>query len=332
MKKLLCLSALIVYVFACCPSSATKPPTPVAETVTIQPSTETPLPTDTPTPSPPLAKVTAPTLNVRAGPNTAYTIVGKLSLDDSVEVVGRNAAGDWLQVVYPANSDRRGWIAADYAKLTGPLETLPEVSAPPPPSPSPAPRQPQTPTPALALTPSPLPTNERAFMDCLACAQQPGWLTSFQSEPGPGAGTKANGLRHGDEVTIIEAERHGEEWWYFVEGTYIYGGSDTTVSGWVPETVMTVETPQPYPPGNAWVECAVLAEQGWGDVPVWEHPGPSISMAVGKIWHGTQVEIIISQWDAEHGIWSYEVTGTDYKTGETVTGWMDGVFLVLTPP
>jgi hypothetical protein len=32
MKKLLCLSALIVYVFACCPSSATKPPTPIAET------------------------------------------------------------------------------------------------------------------------------------------------------------------------------------------------------------------------------------------------------------------------------------------------------------
>jgi hypothetical protein len=104
-----------------------------------------------------LAKVTAPTLNVRAGPGTDYTIVGKLSLDASVEVVGRNAAGDWLQVVYPANSDRRGWIAADYAKLTGPLETLPEVSTPSPPtpgpspSPSPTPIQRRTPTPATVL-------------------------------------------------------------------------------------------------------------------------------------------------------------------------------------
>jgi micrococcal nuclease len=159
MKRLLCLSALIVYIFACCPSSTTKLPTPIAEPATAQPlavppepadtpvplpaPTETPLPTDTPTPSPPLGKVTTSDLNVRAGPSTGYAIVGKLSLDDSVEVVGRNAPGDWLQVVYPANSDRRGWIAADYAKLTGPLETLPEVSAPPPPELTPTPLLPE---------------------------------------------------------------------------------------------------------------------------------------------------------------------------------------------
>lgn len=117
---------------------------------------ETPLPTDTPTPSPPLAKVTAPTLNVRAGPDTAYATIGKLSLDDSVEVVGRNAASDWLQIVYPANSDRRGWIAADDAKLTGPMETLPEASAAPPPEPAPLPTDtaiPPTDTPAPVSPP-----------------------------------------------------------------------------------------------------------------------------------------------------------------------------------
>jgi hypothetical protein len=117
----------------------------------LQSPTETTTQTDTSAPSRLTAKVTAPALNVRAGPGTDYAIVGKLSLDDSVEVVGRNAAGDWLQIVYPANSDRRGWIAADYAKLTGSLETVPEVSAPPPPSPSPAPIQPRTPTPATVL-------------------------------------------------------------------------------------------------------------------------------------------------------------------------------------
>jgi hypothetical protein len=74
MKRLLCLSALIVYVFACCPSSATKPSAPIAETATVQrlavpleptdtptplPSpTETPTPADTPQPPPPLPTAT----------------------------------------------------------------------------------------------------------------------------------------------------------------------------------------------------------------------------------------------------------------------------------
>jgi hypothetical protein len=62
MKKLLLLSALIVYVFACCcpsnvyiftccPSSTPSPPTPIAEAATLQPSTVPPEPTDTPRPT-----------------------------------------------------------------------------------------------------------------------------------------------------------------------------------------------------------------------------------------------------------------------------------------
>jgi hypothetical protein len=36
MKKLLCLSALIIYTLAaCCPSSATEPGTPIAEPATV---------------------------------------------------------------------------------------------------------------------------------------------------------------------------------------------------------------------------------------------------------------------------------------------------------
>jgi Tol biopolymer transport system component len=69
----------------------------------------------------------------------AYPIVGGLRLDDAVEVVGKNAAGNWLQIVYPstgsgqrpADSDGRRWIAAAYVDLTGSLAALPEVSAPP---------------------------------------------------------------------------------------------------------------------------------------------------------------------------------------------------------
>ena len=74
MKKLLCLSVLIVYIFACCPCSTTGPPTPIAKTATVQPPiapptdtptlppppTEAPLPTDTPIPPPP--PIDTPTL------------------------------------------------------------------------------------------------------------------------------------------------------------------------------------------------------------------------------------------------------------------------------
>jgi len=63
MKKLLCLSALIVYIFACCPSSTT-PPTPVAEPPTQPPAVPSE-PTDTPQPPPPPTEApmatTAPT-------------------------------------------------------------------------------------------------------------------------------------------------------------------------------------------------------------------------------------------------------------------------------
>jgi len=102
--------------------------------------------------------VTAYGLNVRTGPGTAYPIVGGLNLGDAVEVVGKNAAGDWLQIAY---SGREGWIAAAYVELTGPLATVPEVSAPPPPPPTPT----FTPTP----TPTPEFTGKLVFQTCNGC-------------------------------------------------------------------------------------------------------------------------------------------------------------------
>jgi TolB protein len=133
--------------------------------------TATPIPlqpTNTPAPSRPTAlvlsgvkgRVTAFALNVRAGPGTAYPIVGGLSLDDSVEVVGKDAAGDWLQIVCPAG-EGQGWIAAAYADLTGSLTAVPEASAPPLPSP--------TPTPLPAVPPTPEFTGKLVFQVCNGC-------------------------------------------------------------------------------------------------------------------------------------------------------------------
>ena len=98
------------------PLAATRPtdtPTLAPTPTLLKAPTATPIPpepTATPTPTAPAlspeprprveGKVTAYGLNVRSGPGTAYPIVGGLSLDDVVELVGKNAAGDWLQIAY----------------------------------------------------------------------------------------------------------------------------------------------------------------------------------------------------------------------------------------
>ena len=98
-------------------------------------------------------RVTAYALNVRPGPSTAYPIAGGLSLGDAVQVVGRNTAGDWLQILYPTGAEGRAWVAAAYVDLKGSLATVPEVSAPPLPVPTPTPDElPTHPTETPELT------------------------------------------------------------------------------------------------------------------------------------------------------------------------------------
>jgi TolB protein len=134
---------------------ATDTPTIAPTPTLLKAPTATPIPpeptaTSTPTapalsPEPVLSevegKVTAYGLNVRSGPGTAYPIVGGLSLDDVVEVVGKNATGTWLQITARsetfAQPEGRGWVAAAYVDLIGSLAAVPEVSAPPPPPPTP---------------------------------------------------------------------------------------------------------------------------------------------------------------------------------------------------
>jgi hypothetical protein len=150
-------------------TNVTPTPTAVPTATPTEAFTATPIPlqlTNTPAPSQATAlalnrvegKVTTYGLNVRTGPGTAYPIIGGLSLGDSVEVVGKNAAGDWLQIAY---NGQAGWIAAAYADLTGSLAVVPEVSAPPLPPP--------TPTPLPAVTPTPEFTGKLVFQTCNGC-------------------------------------------------------------------------------------------------------------------------------------------------------------------
>ena len=81
----------------------TSEPSPTA-TATL---TSAPLPTDTPTPEP--RPQTTRSANLRAGPGTNYGIAGSAAAGEAVEPIGRNQAGDWLQVRTAAGE---AWIAA----------------------------------------------------------------------------------------------------------------------------------------------------------------------------------------------------------------------------
>jgi hypothetical protein len=94
---------------------------------------------------------------VRAGPGTSYAELGKLSQGDTAVITGKNTDGSWWQVAYPANTDGRGWIAADaqYTTATS-AEGVPIAQAPALPTFTPAP---PTNTPAPQPTDTPVPTN-----------------------------------------------------------------------------------------------------------------------------------------------------------------------------
>lgn len=296
-------------------STATPKPAHTSAPAATHAPTHTRTSTATPTPSAfGFVTVTAESVNLRAGPGTDFEVVGSAKQGDELPVFARNEDGSWLQV------DEFGetWIAASIVELEEDISAIPTA-----------------PEPTAVPTTPPLPAEERAFLDCLACAQQPGWLVAFHSQPGLGAGTATGGLRHGDEVTIVDAEWHTGEakWWYFVEGWDDYGEYGKTVSGWVPETAVTTEAPEPYPLGTAWVEFLAVAQADL-DIPIWDRPEyyGGNGRGIGFMWHGDQVEIVSSHWGPEDGIWFYEIAGTDHRTGAPLTGWLDQVFLVLSPP
>lgn len=104
-----------------------------AETVvTAAPSAvATEIPEATATPMPPTPTAEVPTaqavvivdgLNIRGGPGTDFAIVGSLVRETSVDLVGRNAAGDWVQIKTPAGV---GWVYAPLIEPSVPVETLP---------------------------------------------------------------------------------------------------------------------------------------------------------------------------------------------------------------
>ncbi len=112
----------------------TPTPTPIETPTALSSPTPTEAPTMAPTPH---AIVRAESLNVRAGPGTAYPIVCRLAAEDTLAIVGRNAAGDWWQVC--CLEGRTGWVAASLveARAAAEVPLVADIPTPPPTVPPP---------------------------------------------------------------------------------------------------------------------------------------------------------------------------------------------------
>ncbi len=56
------------------------------------------------------------TVNVRAGPDVTYAVVGQLNQGQLAEVIGVTRDGLWWAIKYPAAEGGEGWVAAAYVK------------------------------------------------------------------------------------------------------------------------------------------------------------------------------------------------------------------------
>ncbi len=98
--------------------------------VATLPPTATPASELHPTPEPPTplplqeikGRVTADVLNVRAGPGTGFTIIGKARQGQELLLLGRTPQSDWLFV---SVGTQNGWVAARYVSTDHPLIELP---------------------------------------------------------------------------------------------------------------------------------------------------------------------------------------------------------------
>ena len=125
---------------------------------------------------------------VREGPALSHLELGTLPANQDVDVVGRNEEATWFQIVFPADSQLRGWVPETALRLPDNVSALVEVAEA-----TPAPRP---------EVPDPTATTE---------APADGTATPTGDEEGPDLAVAiASQCRLGEEV-IIEISNTGTE-------------------------------------------------------------------------------------------------------------------------
>ncbi len=115
-------------------AAATRPPsaTPQPSATPLPSATPAPTATLVPTPAPVVAR-TSGNVNVRAGPGTAYPIIGQAPAGTAFVIQGQNSAGNWWQVC--CLGDKPGWVLAELLAAAGPVNAPVITGISPPPAP-----------------------------------------------------------------------------------------------------------------------------------------------------------------------------------------------------
>ena len=145
------------------PALVTPSPTPVPPSPTTIPPTETPVPapptatapalppTESPSPTPQAPRVqTEAAVNLRSGPGTAYPVIGRLQAGQEVDIIGRNASGDWWRLAWAGQG--QAWVAGIVVSVLGPIDTVAmaeDIPAPPPTAIPATPKPTEPPKPAV---------------------------------------------------------------------------------------------------------------------------------------------------------------------------------------
>lgn len=119
-------------------TAAVEPEVVTATSEVDQPPAATATPEATPTASTtpqPSAQLTENS-NCRSGPLLVYDLITTFLAGEEVEVVGRNAAGDYWYVLDPDNPARGCWLWGRYAQANAGAEQVPVFTPPPTPTPA----------------------------------------------------------------------------------------------------------------------------------------------------------------------------------------------------
>lgn len=296
--------------------------THIAETI-IAASTSTPSATNTllPTSSTPQALLLRE-ISVRLGPSSSYPLVGTLSANEQVNIVGISEDGLWYQVALP--NRLLGWISgsATLVQTTGDLLIVPVAFAPTntptwTPTPSLTPTSTATFKPTLTLTPSqtstPTPVLCPGSLPSRLIVGQEARVSfgaSNRVRSAPTLNSELIGrITPGDTFLILDGPVCAEGFtWYQVEVSSLIGwtAEGDATDYWL-EPITTLETATTE--ANI---CTVVAE---GKVN--KRKGPSTSFELVDEMNAGEISVVIGQaispsgftwWKLEDNTWVREDT------------------------
>jgi hypothetical protein len=66
-------------------------------------------------------------INIRSGPGTSYPVIGSAGTEARLTIVGRDATGEWWQVLYSPTGAGCGWVNAGVVEVRGETIAVPVV-------------------------------------------------------------------------------------------------------------------------------------------------------------------------------------------------------------